>query len=141
MAGKDQIAATVRSAYAARLAGDVPAMISHFAEDARLTFHMDGKAGPAEPIVGHPALEAMFAALIATYKIEDWTEVALLVDGDRAAAHWRAKITVAPGGAASTFDIFDFFIFRGDKIVEFDESADSAKLMSLSGTAPSGLSA
>lgn len=133
MMDKSETAAVIRAAYAARIAGDIPGMLSYFAEDARFTLHAQGLTPPEAPIRGRAALAAMFKALVDAYRFEDWTEVALLVDGDRAALHWRARVTAAKTGATESFDVFDFVRFRGGEIVEMDQCADTAKLMRVSG--------
>ncbi len=134
MAGKDEISAAIRSAYAARLAEDIPGMLSHFEEDARFVINAEGFSARANmPVIGHAALEARFKALIDAYKIEDWEQIALLVDGDSAALHWRAKVTALKTGLSARFDVFDFLRFRGNKIVELYQSTDTAKLMTVAG--------
>ena len=133
---KTDLAALVRAAYAARRAGDVARMLSYFADDARFSLHAQALAGPdPRPIQGRAALEAAFSALVAAYRLDDWSEVSLLVDGDRAALHWRATVTIAQNGATEKFDVFDFIKFRGGKIVELDQSTDTAKLLAASGVA------
>ncbi len=133
MMDKSETAAAIRAVYAARVAGDIPRMLSYFADDACCTLHGQGLTAPEAPISGRAALAAVFGALVEVYKFEDWTEIALLVDGDRAALHWRARVTAARTGAAETFDVFDFVRFRGGKIVELDQCGDTAKLMRISG--------
>jgi ketosteroid isomerase-like protein len=131
---KAEIAALVRAAYAARLAGDVPLMLSYFADDARFSRHAQALAAPdAPPIRGHEAIAAAFRALVGAYTLSDWRDISLVVDGDRAALHWRATVTVARTEATETFDVFDFIRFRGDKIDELDQSTDTAKLLAVSG--------
>ncbi len=43
------------------------------------------------PRDGLAGIEAVLKALVADYKIENWKQIALLVDRDCAALHWQGK--------------------------------------------------
>lgn len=133
----DTIRDLVRSAYRARVAGDMQGMLAHFDEDASFAFNLKGLnvTESGSPCRGRAALEGMFGAFVAALKLENWAEVAILVEGERAAVHWRATATSTATGASAAFDVVDLVEFRDGRIVSLYQSADTASLLALLGPA------
>jgi len=132
MTSRAQIEQAIRASYAARSAGDLDGTLVHFADDG--TFEMNARSlGAGDRLVGKAAVRAAVAELIKTWKFDDWKEVSLLVEGDTAALHWRAHVTNTTTGKHAVMDCFDFITFRGGKIAEFRQSADTAMMMQLAG--------
>ncbi|MBL8587906.1 MAG: nuclear transport factor 2 family protein [Methylobacteriaceae bacterium] len=130
MTSREQIAEVIRAAYAARVRGDVEACVAQFADDA--TFGLDargaGHEAMLEPARGKAQLRAMMQALVDGFQFDEWREIALIVEGDVAALHWRARATVRATGRSDVFDTVDVIRMRGDKIVGFHQSFDTARL-------------
>ncbi len=116
-----------------RIAGDLDGVMRFFAADAVFEFNGRGTAlqAFASPCHGTEALRAAMKALIDTFRIDDWTEISLLVDGEIASLHWKAHITNTVTGKADTFDVFDFVTFHDGKISNFRQSTDTALVMTL----------
>jgi ketosteroid isomerase-like protein len=71
--------------------------------------------------------------LVNTFTMKDITIINLLIDGDRAMVHWRARVTANPTGNMAVTEMADLFEFENGKIVamrEFCDTALAAKLMS-----------
>ncbi len=114
MTAEAEMKAAIRSGYAARLAGDVPKMLSFFTEDAEFAFNVEGLNLSADgaPVRGRTALEAIFTALVEAFQLEDWKEISLIADGDRAVLHWRANVKSIKTGVSGVFDVVDLITFR-----------------------------
>jgi ketosteroid isomerase-like protein len=70
--------------------------------------------------------------LVDTFTMRDITIVNLLIDGDRALVHWRARVTANPTGNMALTEIADLIEFENGQIVsmkEFCDTALAAKLM------------
>jgi ketosteroid isomerase-like protein len=133
MTSRNQIEETIRSAYAARIHGDLDGVMAVFAPDAIFEFNGRGTGLQAmsSPCCDADALRATMRALIDTFRIDDWKEISLIIDGDKASLHWKARVTNTTTGKADVFDVFDMLTFRDGKISNFQQSTDTALVMSL----------
>lgn len=133
MPTREEIRDAIRTAYGARIQGDAEAAASAFTEDAVFELNAKGVDMPGwgESLHGREAIRQGIAALIQTFKVEEWQELLLIVEGDRAAHRWRAKITGAETGRSRTIEGVDIVEFRGGKIGSFHQSLDSAGFASL----------
>jgi ketosteroid isomerase-like protein len=124
---------TVRSLYAARVRGDLDGTVRDLADDAVFSLNGRGTGVPAmsQDCCGKPAIREAVGQLIAAWRFDDWKETSLLVDGDKMALHWTARITFVPTGKSASMDVVDVISFRDGKIVEFRQSTDTAMVMSL----------
>jgi ketosteroid isomerase-like protein len=133
MASADQIKATIRKLYAARVAGDINALTEEFADD--MIFEFNGKGadfpGLSDPVVGKSEVAKAMGGLIDAFRFEDWREKSLIVEGDRAALHWQARVTFTPTGHSDDFDVMDLFTFSDGKVVELRQSTDTAQVKTL----------
>jgi ketosteroid isomerase-like protein len=135
MTSRAHIEETVRSLYAARVCGDLDAMMSGIADDAVFCLNGRGTGVPAlrTPSKGRAAIRPLLKALIDTWRFDDWKELALLVDGERALLHWTARVTCVPSGKSESFEVFDLVTFRDGKIIDHRQSTDTALMMSIAG--------
>ncbi|CAN5519280.1 hypothetical protein BH10PSE6_BH10PSE6_50770 [soil metagenome] len=133
MTSRAQIEQVIGALYEARLREDAEATIRDFADDGVFTMNAKGTGAPGagEPVVGKPALKTALAQLIATWKFDDWQKISLMVDGEKALLHWRARVTCAQTGKGEVFDCFDVITFRDGKIVDYRQATDTALMMRL----------
>ena len=93
MTDRDAIDGLLRGLYAARLRGDLDAMCEAFSDDA--VFQIAG-AGQVSPVsnraVGVGEFRPLLAVMIKTFKLRDQVILAILIDGTKAAVHWRAGV-------------------------------------------------
>jgi ketosteroid isomerase-like protein len=124
---------TVRSLYAARIRGDLDGTLKDVAEDAVFSLNGRGTGVPAmsKDCCGKPEVRESVEQLIGAWRFDDWKETALLIDGNRVALQWAARVTFAPTSKSATVEAVDMITFRDGKIVEFRQSTDTAMLMSL----------
>lgn len=133
MTARAHMEKTIRSLYAARIGGDLDGTMKDLAEDAVFSFNGRGTGVQAmsQDCCGKPAVREVVEQLILNWRFDDWKETALLVDGDRLALHWTARVTFVPTNKSATMEVVDLITFRDDKIVSFRQSTDTAMLMSV----------
>ena len=133
MTTRNEIETVLRAAYAARVGGDLEGTLAAFHPDVqfRLNGRGTGLTAMSDALSGHASLRPALAQLIKTFRFDDWREVALIVDGERAALHWRARVTNTVSGKSDMLDVVDVCRFQDGKIVEFLQSFDSALAMKL----------
>jgi ketosteroid isomerase-like protein len=129
-AHKEQV---IRSLYAARVQGDLDGTMKDLAEDAVFSLNGRGTGVPAmsQDCCGKAAVHETIKQLIHNWRFDDWKESSLLVDGEKVALHWTARVTFIPNGKSATTEVVDLITFRDGKIVEFRQSTDTAMVMSL----------
>ena len=83
---------------------------------------------------GKPAIRLLMTEFIDAFRMSDWEEVSLVVEGDKAALHWRGTVSFTQNGRSEKFDVVDLLTFRDGKIVYFRQSTDTAKIREMLGT-------
>jgi ketosteroid isomerase-like protein len=133
MTDSEEIREIVRSTYEARSRGDLIGTMASFADDVVYEFHgqATGLSGMAGESRGKPAVEQIIKDLIDNFSFSDWREVSFVVEGEKAALHWRANVTFTQNGRKETFDVFDFLTFRDGKVVDFRQGTDTAKIRAM----------
>ena len=136
MTSRSHIEQAVRALWDARLRGDLDGMMKHLAQDAVYAMNARGTGVPAlsSPTKGKAAVRKVFRELLDAWHFENWREVSLLIDGEKAFLHWAAHATCVPTTKSGDFDVFDAFSFRDGAIVDMHESTDTAMIMSLAVT-------
>jgi ketosteroid isomerase-like protein len=93
MMDREQVAGLLRGLYAARLRGDLDTMCKAFADDA--VFQIAG-AGQVTSVSSRAAgigeIRPLLGVMIKTFKLRDHAILDLLIDGAKAAVHWRAGV-------------------------------------------------
>jgi ketosteroid isomerase-like protein len=133
MTSRTDIEKTVRSVYAARVSGDLDGVMTGIADNSRFALNGRGTGVPALAAAskGKADIRKMMKELIDTWRFDEWKELSLLVDGEKACLHWRARITCVPTGKSEDFEVLDIITFRDGKIVDFHQATDTAMVMKL----------
>ena len=133
MTSRSHIEQSLRSLYAARVRGDLNETLKDIADDAVFSLNGRGTGHPAmsEASSGKAAIRSTIQQLINDWRFEDWKECSLLVDGDKAVLHWKARVTCIPTKKSDNFDVVDVITFRDGKIIEFRQTTDTALVMAL----------
>jgi len=128
MTSRAHIEETVRSLYAARCCGDLEGVMKGVADDAVFMLNGRGTGHPAMASAkrSKPAIRSTIKDFIDNFRFDDWKELSLLVDGDKALLHWTAKVTCVPTNKSDQFEVFDLLTFRDGKIVDFRQCTDTA---------------
>jgi ketosteroid isomerase-like protein len=83
----------LRGLYEARARGDLDAVCRSFSDDARFEIAGASHASPiAVTAVGIDEFRPLLTVMIKTFKLSDYAILAMIIDGMKAAVHWRATI-------------------------------------------------
>jgi ketosteroid isomerase-like protein len=136
MADRNQLEQTLRETYAARRRGDVEGILRHFSPDARFTMAGSPETSPvAMRVEGHAPFREALQGMVKTFVVEDLDVVSMVIEGDRAAVHWRATFRSAVTGDILKSDLCDFVEFKDGRIATFHEFCDTAAAARLMGRA------
>ena len=96
MTDANTIREAIRSTYRARVRGDLEGTVALFADDAVFDFNGQGVGLPnmGTAVRGKPAIRLLMAEFIDAFRMSDWEEVSLVVEGDKAALHWSGTVTI-----------------------------------------------
>jgi ketosteroid isomerase-like protein len=126
MTDRTEFEKIIRDAYAARIRGDVDAMLRFFDPGALFEF----AGGPLSPVgaraVGAGALRTCFTEFCNAFKMQSHDILSLLIDGPRAALRARIKITSAITGETVETELVDFVELKEGRIISFTQYCDTA---------------
>jgi ketosteroid isomerase-like protein len=130
---RNHIEQAVRALWDARLHNDLDAMMELLADDAVYAMNGRGTGVPAllKPTEGKPGVREIFRELLDVWHFDNWREVSLVIEGNKAFLHWSARATCVPTKKSDDFDVFDVFTFRDGQIIKMHQSTDTALMMSL----------
>jgi ketosteroid isomerase-like protein len=112
----------LRELYDARVRGDLEALCRIFADDAKFQI-----AGPSQATqisvssIGIEQLRPLLAVMIKTFKLSEHTILSMIIDGSRAAVHWRAKVHSRITGQRVVTELVDVVEIRGGRIASYIE--------------------
>jgi ketosteroid isomerase-like protein len=122
MTDRDQIDGLLRGLYDARLRGDLDGMCKAFADDA--VFHIAG-AGQVSAVSNRAAglgeIRPLLAVMIKTFKLRDQVIQNILIDGTKAAVHWRAGVHSRITGTIALTEFVALVDIRNGRIASYLE--------------------
>jgi ketosteroid isomerase-like protein len=124
---KEEIEKAIRKLYAARVVGNVDAMMGVMAPDVKF-----GLAGckTASPVVGRlngvDEVRSQLTKLVDGFRFNAYEIVSVVVDGSNAAVHARANITSAITGQTVDMELADFIEFKDGSVNSFLQFCDTA---------------
>jgi ketosteroid isomerase-like protein len=122
MTDRNEIDGLLRGLYAARLRGDLDGMCKAFADDA--VFQIAG-AGQVSAVsnraVGLGEIRPLLAVMIKTFKLRDQVIQDILIDGAKAAAHWRAGVHSRITGTMALTEFVALVETRNGRIASYLE--------------------
>lgn len=108
--------------HAARVGGDLATMLNTFCDDA--SFRIIG-ASDGKPIainaVGVAEFRPWLAMMVKAFRLSDYVLQSLLIDGARAAAHWRVTIYSRITGTVVPTELVDLIEVREGRIGVYTE--------------------
>ena len=109
--------------YAARVRGDLAAVCATFTNDAN--FQVAGASSNASPIamkaVGVGEFRPLLAIMIKSFKLTEQTILTMLIDGTKAAVHWRAKVHSRITGTTVLTELIDLVEVKDGRIGSYTE--------------------
>ena len=122
MTDRDEIDGLLRGLYAARLHGDLDGMCKAFAGDA--VFQIAG-AGQVSAVSNRAIclgeIRPLLAVMIKTFKLRDQIVQDILIDGTKAAVHWRAGVHSRITGTIALTEFVALVEIRNGRIVSYLE--------------------
>lgn len=134
MTEHSSIKSVIEKAYEARVRGDLDALMSYFHPDCR--FQLMGSAereAICRPHEGCVAVRGQMADLIGAFTFANFETLDIVVEGNRAAYHWRADVTFVPTGRTETFQTLDLVAFEDGKVRSIAQFTDTASLARITG--------
>jgi ketosteroid isomerase-like protein len=77
-------------------------------------------------VAGAEQYRPLLAGMIKTFELLDYTIVTMLIDGNAAAVHWRAKFRSNINGQTVETDLFDLVELEDGRVTSFLEFCDTA---------------
>ncbi|MGH8296178.1 MAG: nuclear transport factor 2 family protein [Steroidobacteraceae bacterium] len=121
-AGRAQFQRLLAELYAARAAGALEPLCALFAADAlfKISGSSDGK-----PIAlsgqGNEEIRSWLTVLLKTFRLTRHEILSMVIDGERAAVHWRASIHSRITGASVLTELVDLIEMRAGRIASYVE--------------------
>jgi ketosteroid isomerase-like protein len=122
---RSEVAAFVEKTYAARKAGDLEGVVKAFAPNAVMSLPGFVRAEGADEI------RTTLKALIGDFEFLEINPVDLIVEGTRAALHWRLRLRHAPSGEIRETEVCDVWRFQNGLVVSFTQFCDTAMVAEL----------
>jgi ketosteroid isomerase-like protein len=112
----------LRELYAARLRSDLPALCSMFGEDAQLRIAGGGGMGPVVVTAsGIGEFRPLLGLLIKSFRLSNQTILSLIIEGEKAAVHWRANVQSRISGTLTTTELVDLVEIKSGRIASYTE--------------------
>jgi ketosteroid isomerase-like protein len=112
----------LRELYAARVRGDLDAVCGSFLNDARLEIAGASRGSPTVVTsVGVGKFRPLLALMIKTFKISDQSILSIIIEGAKAAVHWRAAVHSKVTGTTAITELVDVIEIRDDLIASYIE--------------------
>ncbi|HYA75794.1 MAG TPA: nuclear transport factor 2 family protein [Burkholderiaceae bacterium] len=122
MTDRVQIERLLQTLYAARVGGDLDTLCRTFADDAK--FRIAG-ASDGKPIsisaVGTIQIRTWLSMMIKTFRMTDQSTVSIVIEGAKAAVHWRCTIHSKITGTVIPTDLVDLVEVRDGRIGSYTE--------------------
>jgi ketosteroid isomerase-like protein len=122
MTDRLEIECLLRELYAARVRGDLDGVCRTFSHDAGFRIAGASHASPiAITATGIAEIRSWLALMIKTFQLSEQTILSVLIDGARAAVHWRATVHSRITGASVPTELVDVVEIRDGRIASYIE--------------------
>ena len=122
MTDRPKIDRLLRDLYAARIRGDLDAVCGSFLNDARFEIAGASHGSPiAVTSIGVDKFRPLLALMIKTFKISDPSILSIIIEGMKAAVHWRATVHSRITGTTVATELVDVIEVREDRIASYIE--------------------
>ena len=127
MSERDAIEQLIKTAYDARVRGDVEEVMHHFADGA--TFELAGcpvSSPVAMSVCGTDPVRNAMAGLVERFAFSDMKPVTTVIEGDQAVIHWKARVRATATGQEAETEFVDILRVQDGKIVSLKQFVDTA---------------
>ena len=123
MTARSEIRCLLQELYAARVRSDLDGLCRIFSTEA--TFRIAGISRHVSPIavtaVGINEIRQWLTLLLKTFQVHDQVILTVIIENDRAAVHWRAKIYSRITGTMVPTELVDLVEVRDGHVVSYTE--------------------
>jgi ketosteroid isomerase-like protein len=120
---RSEVEALLGRLYAARMRSDLDAVCRLFGETAK--FRIAGVSRHGGPIaiaaVGKAEIRQWLALLLKTFQMSDQRIVSMIVEDERAAVHWSAKVYSRISGLTTRTELVDLVALGDGRIASYTE--------------------
>jgi len=119
--------AFLKSFYATRVEGEVDELGEMFADDAK--FQIAGSpeySMLATKVQGRDGIVSLFRTISDSFGLEDFALQDMLIDGNKAAVRWTARVQNITSGDSFATELADFIEIENGKIISLNEFLDTA---------------
>ena len=122
MTGRGEIETLLRSLYAARIVGDLSGVVNTFAPGAKFEIAGASETNSISAIaVGIDEFRPWLAAMIKTFTLANHAILAILIEDENAAVHWRARIHSNISGKTAMTEFVDLVHIKNRHIDSYTE--------------------
>jgi ketosteroid isomerase-like protein len=112
----------LRELYAARARGDLDGVCRTFLGDAEFRIAGSSHGSPiAITAVGVNEIRRWLALMIKSFQLTDYAIKSIIIDGARAAVHWRARVYSKITGTSVATELIDLVELREGLIASYTE--------------------
>jgi ketosteroid isomerase-like protein len=134
MSDRTGVEKVLRDAYEARVRGDIDTLGRIFADNAR--FEVAGSsqvsAIPAR-VEGAGQVLPLLGQMIKTFQLSDLRILSMVIEGPKAAVHWRAKVRSSVTREIADTQLMNIIEVKDGRITSFVEFCDTALASRLMG--------
>jgi ketosteroid isomerase-like protein len=122
MTERAEVERLLRELHAARVAGELERLCALFAPGARFRIAgtSDGKA-VAIDVTGSGAIRPWLSMLVKTFRLSGYELLSSVIEGERAALHWRVDIHSRITGSRVSTELVDLVEIRNQLITSYIE--------------------
>ena len=122
MSDRRAIERLLESLYSARVAGDLEGLCRCFSDDGKLEIAGASYASPMTiKAAGAREIRNWLALLVKTFQLGDHEVLSMIIDGERAAVHWRARVRSRITGQSVPTELIDVVLVREARIASYTE--------------------
>jgi ketosteroid isomerase-like protein len=119
---RTEVDGLLRELYAARLRGDLDWLCRAFSEDAKFRIAGVSHVSPiALTAVGRNEIRQWLALLLKTFQMSNHSILLMIVERERAAVQWRARIHSRITGLSVVSEFIDLVEMRNGRIAAYTE--------------------
>ncbi len=122
MTQRSDIENLLHGLYAARVRGDLAGVLASFTPGAKFEIAGASNASPISVVaLGIDEFRPWLSLMIKSFRLIDHVTLSILIDGDAAAVHWRARIVSKITGATVLTEFVDLVRIENGRIGSYTE--------------------
>lgn len=122
MIDRSAIQSLLQQLYSARVRGDLDAVCACFGADAVLRISGSSDNNPiAVAASGAAEIRRLLSMMIKSFKLSEYAQLDVLIDGTRAAVHWRVRVNSRITGSSVPTELMSLIEIRDAHVASYTE--------------------